>query len=107
MSDYTLLVVLLVLLSLATGMVFFRRKFKSDVAFNSEPIDYIITLWTERSAAPNPAPELLDQGPHKITAEYRVTFQAKSVEQQGQLRGDYAHWAKADSLSADLSRLQG
>ena len=96
MSDYTLLVVFLVLLSLAAGMVFFRRKFKNDVVFDSEPIDYTITMWAERSGVPNSGPESLAQGPHKITAEYYVTFQAESVEQQRQLRGDYAQPAQAD-----------
>ncbi len=96
MSDYTLLVVFLVLLSLAAGMVFFRRKFNHDVVFDSKPIDYTITMWAERSEGPKSGPESLAQGPHKITAEYYVTFQAESVEQQRQLRGDYAHQAQAD-----------
>ena len=96
MSDYTLLVVLVVLLSLAAGMVFFRRKFKADVVFDSRLIDYTITLWAERSEAPDSAPELLARGPNKITAEYYATFQAESVEQQRQLRGDYVRQAQAD-----------
>ena len=96
MSDYTLLVVFLVLLSLGAGMVFFRRKFSHDVVFDSEPIDYTITMWAERSQVPNAGPESLAQGPDKITAEYYVTFQAESAEQQRQLRGDYAHQAQAD-----------
>ena len=96
MSDYTLVVALLVLLSLATGMVFFRKKFKNDIVFDSGLIDYTITLWAERNEAPHPTPELLSGGPHKITAEYCVNFRAESMEQQRQIRGDYILQAQTD-----------
>jgi hypothetical protein len=96
MNEYTLALVVIVLFGFAMGTVFMTRRFKREVVFDVSSTDYIITLWAERSAPPNAPTEMVLQ---KVSANYKVTFQADSPEEQRVQRDTYAQQARTDFSS--------
>jgi hypothetical protein len=86
----------MVLLCLAVSVISITKKSRTDSVFSSEPIDYIITAWAEKSAVPDLAAPIDDLEPQKIIVEYHVSVQGESAEQQSALCGEYARQASAD-----------
>ena len=98
MNEYTLALVVIVLFSLSIGTVFMTRKFKREAVFDAGAIDYILTLWAERSEPLN-SPQETAFVLQRISVDYHVTFQADSAEQQRALRDTYARQAQTDFCS--------
>ncbi len=98
MSESILAFVGLVILFLVTSLIYVAKKAKKSTATNSEAVDYTVTIWAVRRAAPGPPQAALNDNlsPQKITAEYMVSIQAGSDEEQAAMRGAGARKASMD-----------
>ena len=101
MGEFTLVLAGLTAICLLASLIYARKNPPTVQAFDTGPVDYIVTIWAEEGAAADAAPPLHDphlHDPHlhKITVEYGVLLQADSAEELSTIRGEAAHRASAD-----------
>ena len=96
MTDFAILLIALVGISLLTGLVYARRQPPRAPLHAQGPRDYAVILWAQRSGDPGPVATTGPLQPHKIKVEYRVRIQADTPAQLSAECNRYARAASAD-----------
>ncbi|HIG53376.1 MAG TPA: hypothetical protein EYG11_05890 [Candidatus Latescibacteria bacterium] len=96
MDESTLLLAGLFALFLLISLVYAKKKPPTALLFDTRPVDFAVTIWTEQST--ESVHEALDERllPHRITAEYLMRIQANSAGSLEAAQREFARRASAD-----------
>lgn len=96
MGEFTFVGVGLIVFCLLASLVYARKKTSTTQLFDPQPVDYVITIWAEKSAESGPTNLANQLQPHKITAAYHVRLQANSAQELSNVQGQFVQQANAD-----------
>lgn len=93
MSDFTVVLVGIVALSLLVSLVMARRPSSDGEVVPTEPVGYTFTVWAEKKESADAERSVNRVQPQKITAEYSVLLKADSLEELSDAQRESARWA--------------